>query len=185
MAADSVDVLLHYPADFVAAQIQAWVAAQRLEAPVSDYLYHGARKIWHVAELDLLPKEPVAAFLRKLALELLNYCPDVDRDLLRENLERLGQAIAQPVSGPGVLHRQGGDEVAAKEAPAQATPDRALTREFRRLSLLLERLRPLATASAPVEQRTAVASQFISTAAVQAATPTEFDTRLAPLREMG
>ena len=73
MVADSVDVLLHYPADFVAAQIQAWVAAQRLEAPVSDYLYHGAKKIWHVAELDLLPKEAVAAYLRRLAAELIPY----------------------------------------------------------------------------------------------------------------
>ena len=32
MVADSVDVLLRYPPDFVAAQIQAWVGAQRLEA---------------------------------------------------------------------------------------------------------------------------------------------------------
>jgi hypothetical protein len=187
MAADSVDVLLHFPADFVAAQIQAWVAAQRLEAPISDYLYHGARKIWAVAELDLLPKEPVAAYLRRLAGELLAYCPDADRELLRENLERLGQAVARPVSGPTVLHRQAGDEVAGTAAAVPSSGDPTLTREVRRLSLLLDRLRPIATATIPVavEQRTAVASQFMTAAAAQAATASELNTRLAPLREMG
>jgi hypothetical protein len=194
MVADSVDVLLHYPADFVAAQIQAWVAAQRLEAPVSDYLYHGAKKIWHVAELDLLPKEAVASYLRRLAGELVTYCPEADRQLLRENLERLGQAIAQPVSGPGVLHRQGGDALGGGPATvAPAAEPHALSREVRRLSLLLERLRPISasmgavpTAAAPMaDQRVALASQFMTTAAVQAATPGELDSRLAPLRELG
>lgn len=182
MVADSVDMLLHYPADFVAAQIQAWMAAQQLTAPVSDYLYHGARKIWHVAELDLLPKEPVAAFLKKLSGELLRYCPDADRDLLRENLDRLGQATARPVEGPAVLHRQAGSE---PPTAAGQVSEGGLTTQVRRLTLLLERLRPLTMASAPQEQRTAVASQFITTAAAQAASVSEFETRMAPLRELG
>ncbi len=184
MAADSVDVLLHYPADFVAAQIQAWLASQQLAAPVADYLYHGAKKIWHVAELDLLPKEPVVVYLRKLSPALLAYCPEVDRDLLRENLERLGQAGARPVSGPTVLHRQAGDEVAGS-TPVAPVPEATLSREVRRLSLLLERLRPLSSPTTPVEQRTALTSQFMTAAAVQAETPGELATRLAPLRELG
>ena len=70
MVADSIDLLLRRPPVFVAAQIQAWVGAQPLTAPVSDYLYHGARKIWTIAELDLLPKELVASFVRQLAPEI-------------------------------------------------------------------------------------------------------------------
>jgi len=184
MVADSIDLLLRRPAAFVAAQIQAWVGAQPLTAPVSDYLYHGARKIWTVAELDLLPKEMVAAYVRQLAPALLPYCPDIDRDLLRENLERLGQAIAQPQAGPSVLHRQPG-EAAAAAAPQPASTERGLSREVRRLSLLLEHLRPLAATSAPPEKRSAMASQFMTVAAVQAKTPVELDTHLAPLQAMG
>jgi Domain of unknown function (DUF4388) len=179
IAADSVDVLLHYPPDFVAAQIQAWVAAQQLTAPVSDYLYHGARKIWAVAELDLLPKDTVAAFLRRMSGPLLQYCPDPDRELLRENLDRLGQAAPRPVSGPPVLLRQAGSE---GSEPLASTASEA---GLRRLSLIMERLRPLTTAAASAEQRTALTSQFMTTAAVQAGSVAELETRLAPLRELG
>jgi hypothetical protein len=182
MVADSVDFLLRYPADFVAAQIQAWVAAQQLTAPVSDYLYHGARKIWAVAELDLLPKDLVGAFIRKLAGELLPYCPDPDREMLRENLERLGQAAARPVAGPTVMHHQAPSEV---PLAADAVSEKGFGREVRRLSLILERLRPLTASAAPVEQRTALASQFMTAAAVQAGSVAEFETRMAPLRELG
>lgn len=184
MVADSIDLLLRRPPAFVAAQIQAWVGAQPLTAPVSDYLYHGARKIWTVAELDLLPKEVVATYVRQLTPALLAYCPDVDRDLLRENLERLGQAIAQPQAGPTVLHRQPGE---AAQAPSTLPPssERGLSREVRRLSLLLEHLRPLAATSAPPEKRSEMASQFMTVAAVQSQTPVELDTNLAPLRSVG
>jgi len=184
MVADSIDLLLRRPPAFVAAQIQAWVGAQPLTAPVSDYLYHGARKIWTVAELDLLPKEHVAAYVKQLTPALLTYCPDVDRDLLRENLERLGQAIAQPQAGPTVLHRQPG-EAAPPAAQLPASSERGLSREVRRLSLLLEHLRPLAATSAPPEKRSEMASQFMTVAAVQSQTPVELDKNLAPLRTMG
>src|SRR4029079_8427059 len=162
-----------------------WVGAQPLTAPVSDYLYHGARKIWTIAELDLLPKELVASFVRQLAPALLPYCPDEDRELLRENLERLGQAISAPVSGPSVLHRQPGETASAAHS-LRASSARVWSRELRRLSLLLEHLRPLATsAAAPPEKRSAMASQFMTVAAVQAQNPAELDTNLGPLRAIG
>lgn len=183
MVADSVALLLEYPAEFLATQIQAWVAGQVLTAPAADYLYHGARKIALLGEFDLVSKEGLAQYLRELAAALLPYCPEAERELLRQNLERLGKAAAAPAVAAAVLHRPSG----AQAAPAPAPPagDQTLSREVRRLSLLLEHLRPLASASAPAEQRTAVASQFMTAAAAQSSSTQELDQHLAPLRQLG
>src|SRR5512134_2865402 len=70
MAAGSVEVLLDCPPQLVASAIQGWVSAQyrgpAANVPVSDYLFHSAKKIHLMSQLDLLEKEPTAKFLEGL-----------------------------------------------------------------------------------------------------------------------
>ena len=184
MVADSVALLLRYPPDFLAAQIHAWVAAQALDAPVADYLYHGAKKIAMMGELELVSRDVLGQYLGRLGVALLPYCPEADRDLLKQNFERLGQAAPASVAGvAGILHRQSGSQAPAAAGPA-ATGE-TLSREVRRLSLLLEHLRPLASGTAAPERRTELASQFMTAAAVQSTSAKELEQRLAPLGQFG
>lgn len=182
MVADSVTLLLQYPPEFFAEQLRAWVSAQAVTAPVSDYLYHGAKKLALMGDFELVPKEALAKYLGDLGTVLLQLCPEADREVLKQNLDRLGHAATATVAAAGVLHRQSGVQTPQPEAAA-APPEQALSREMRRLSLLLEHLRPLA--SAPPEQRTEVASQFMSAAAVQSKSVSELEQHLAPLRQFG
>src|SRR5439155_139169 len=90
--------------------------------------------------------------------------------------QRLAAAAATAAATPvGIIHRQGGSDAAARPtrpAPASNLPP-AVALGLRRLSLFLERLRPQSPAAAPAEQRTEVASQFMTAAAVQASTEKE------------
>jgi hypothetical protein len=182
MVADSVALLLEYPPEFLAGHIQGWVAGQMLTAPAADYLYHAARKIALLGEFELLSREGLSGYLQGLSAALLPFCPEADRELLRQNLQRLGKAAETPKASVAVLHRPSGMQEAAPPAkPAEPT----LSREVRRLSLLLEHLRPLVSAAAPAEQRTEVASQFMTTAATQSSSSQELDQHLAPLRQLG
>jgi hypothetical protein len=180
MVVDSVSLLLEASIPYVAHQIKAWVGAQNLEAPVSDYLFHAAKKIALLGDLDLVPKDRLAGYLKVLSAALVPLAPEGDRELLRQNLERITH-VAPVTATAGVLHRQSGAQV----APPATVGEQNLTREVRRLSLLLEHLRPLASPSAPAEQRAELASQFVTAAAVQAASAKELDAQLAPLRQLG
>lgn len=183
MVADSVALLLEHPPEFLAAQIQAWVAGQALTAPAADYLYHGAKKISLMGEFELVSRDGLARYLDELGTALLQYCPEADRDLLKQNLQRLGQAAVAPAAAAGVIHRPSGAQPAHASAPLAG--EQTLSREVRRLSLLLDHLRPLASAAAPAEQRTEMASQFMTSAAVQSSSIQELDQHLAPLRQLG
>ena len=69
MVADSVSLLLDYPADLAANEIQAWTGAQfrgAKPAPVSDYLYHAMEKLHAMGQYDLVPKEPLHRYLDEL-----------------------------------------------------------------------------------------------------------------------
>lgn len=175
MVADSVALLLQYPPEFLVAQILAWVAGQRQTVPLSDYLYHGAKKIYQLGDFELLPEQGLREFLRGLCDGLVQRCPEADRERLAENLQLLGQApAAGGVAAAGLLHRQ---------EPAPAAPEPVLGHEVRRLSLLLEHLGPLA--QAPPEQRQGLTSSYMTSAAMQSSSTRELEDRLAPLARLG
>jgi uncharacterized protein DUF4388 len=193
MVADAVVLLLRYPAKLLASQIQAWMAAQALQAPVSDYLYHGAKKIALMGDLNLVPKQALAGYVKGLAEALVVYAPEEERELLKQSLDRLGQAAAAAAAsaGPTLLHRQGGAQPPAQSPPSMAT-EHTLSREVRRLSVLLEHLRPLGATGGQTAQRVELAaqrvelaSQFMAQAAVQSTSTKELDEHLAPLRQLG
>jgi hypothetical protein len=175
MVADSVALLLQYPAKFLAAQILAWVAGQPPAAPLSDYLYHSAKKIHLLGEFELLPRDGLPEYLSGLSDELIEHCPAADREVLRGNLRLLGQAAPSVgVAAATLLHRQHSDPAVAQ--PVSAAGER-------RMALLLEHLRPLA--SAPAEQRQALAAQFMTSAALRSSSGRELDDQLARLGQLG
>ena len=111
MVADSINLLLDHPAILAATEVQAWTIAQfrgrGQNVPIADYLYHAVEKIHAMGQYELVPRDPLRRYLDDLASNLLAFCPPADREILRQNLGRLGQAesvLAAPVE---MLHRQG------------------------------------------------------------------------------
>ncbi|HEY3350884.1 MAG TPA: DUF4388 domain-containing protein [Thermoanaerobaculia bacterium] len=152
MVAESINLLLDQPAAIAATEVQAWTIAQfrgrGQNVPISDYLYHAVEKLHAMGQYELVPRDPLRRFLQDLSQQLLAFCPPADREMLRQNLGRLGQAesvLAAPVE---MLHRQGTTAdapSAAKRASGEhGVPLSSQTvSDLRHLSMLLERLGPL------------------------------------------
>jgi hypothetical protein len=156
MVADSVNLLLDYPAALAANEIQAWTVAQfrgrTQNVPIADFLYHAVEKLHAMGQYELVPRDALRRYLDDLGNALLAFCPPVDRDILRQNLGRLGQAesvLAAPVE---MLRRQGGTGAAPtlkSVSGENALPLSAGTvSDLKHLSMLLERLGPLDTGGA-------------------------------------
>ncbi len=204
LVADSIALLVQQPPALLATEIGAWVAYQRpavADMSVADLLFHGARKVALMGELDLVPKADLAFCLAGVTEALLLQCPEEDRDLLRHNLDRLRHSsLAGTAADPvAFLEHQPGAAAARAARSAEATAPvitRGAARGLRRLSLFLERLQPQVVvggapavgapaAAGPVEQRSEVASQFMTAAAVQSSTAKDLEEQLAPLRQLG
>jgi uncharacterized protein DUF4388 len=149
MVADSVNLLLDYPADLAANEIQAWTAAQfrsAKQAPVSDYLYHAVEKLHALGQYHLVPKDALRRYIDDLKPLVLELCPAADRALLSQNLGRLGKTesiLAAPVE---ILRRQGGlpaggGLTASGSRSEDSFPESAT--HLRELSLLIDRLGPV------------------------------------------
>ena len=94
MVADSVNLLLDYPADLAGNEIRAWTTAQfrsARPAPVSDYLYHAVEKLHAMGQYQLVPQDALQRYLEDLKPLVLELCPAADRALLAQNLGRLGK----------------------------------------------------------------------------------------------
>jgi hypothetical protein len=199
MVADSVALLIQQSPQLLSTEIGAWVAYQRPAMPdlsVADLIFHAAKKIAMMGELDVVPQPAIAQCLAGLAGPLLAQCPEEDRELLRQSLESLRHSsLAAAAQAVPILEHQPGAQAAQKArdkaSTANLTP--AAARGLRRLSLFLERLQaPSAgapsgapAATPPPEQRTEVASQFMTAAAVQSSSAKELEEQLAPLRQFG
>ncbi len=152
MVAESVNLLLDYPADLTANEIQAWVVAQfrgrGQNVPIADFLYHAVEKLHAMGQYELVPRDPLRRYTDDLGQRLLAFCPPADREILRQNLARLGQAesvLAAPVE---MLRRQGGTG-GAQAAMKTVSGENAIplspgaVSDLKHLSMLLERLGPL------------------------------------------
>src|SRR5262245_50761011 len=129
VVADSIQLLMKYPPQAVMPTIRTWTAAQYRGAgssvPVSDYLFHALKKIHMMGEFKLVAREPLAAYIETLKPVVLSLCPEDDREMLRENLGRLGEtAGASTVSQVQTIFRQegsGGAATASASASAART----------------------------------------------------------------
>jgi len=86
-----------------------------------------------------------------------------------------------------ILHRppSAGERVPAGTAVPKGGLGDKFASGLRKLGLFLDRLQARGVAVAAPEQRAEVASQFITTAAVQSSNQEELDRQLAPLRQLG
>jgi hypothetical protein len=189
MFAYSMELLLQQPAALLAAEIRTWSGQQGAampEVPLADLLFHAVRKVAGLAEFDLVSNESLAARVKELGEAVIPFCPPEDREVLRQNLEKLTLA---PAAAAATL---GGLEMMQRPSSPRATNDPTRTglpgkvaSGLRKLGIFLERLQPRDAAAPPPEERTEVASQFISTAAVESRNQKELEEQLAPLRQLG
>jgi hypothetical protein len=208
VVADSLGLLLRYPPELVATSIHTWALGQRdTSVPLSDYLYHGAKKIYLMTDFKLLPKEPFADFMKGLKSALLDCCPEADRGILASSLDYLGDVAVVPATKVDVIFRQSvsvrrplasaGRETYTATAPAGggnfvSPTGEPITEEqfhgFRRMSLLLERLEAEAVQgdlSQSTKRGQLLASRALSVAARHSETDAELDQHLGRLRSLG
>ncbi|MFY9551206.1 MAG: hypothetical protein WAU32_08660, partial [Thermoanaerobaculia bacterium] len=125
VVADSIQLLMKYPPQAVVPTIRGWTAAQYRGAgssvPVSDYLFHALKKIHMMGEFKLVGREPLAAYIESLKPVVLALCPEEDREMLRENLGRLGEtAGSSSVSQVQTIFRQEGSGAAPTTSASAA-----------------------------------------------------------------
>lgn len=159
---DSIELLLQYPAEVLAAGIHEWTVTQsRREGgsvPVSDYLYHALRKLFLIGDFRLMSREELTKKVDELKPILLEICPPGDRELLKANFARIEEVqtgVAPPVAQ---LQRQ-----FVAHAMPLASESRAVTAEdlsgSKRLSNLVQQLETVTTAASASMAATAIASQ--------------------------
>jgi len=189
MFAYSMEVLLGQPPALVAAEVKTWASAQSAAMPdvaFADLLFHAVRKVAGLAEFELVPSDTLAAHLKQLGDSVLAFCPAEDRELLRRNLENLASAppTAASLTTIETLHRPA-ERVVMTAAEHKGIAGRVAS-GLRKLGLFLDRLQPAGPAApATAEERTGVASQFMTTAAVESKNQKELEEQLAPLRQLG
>ena len=193
VVADSIQLLLRYSPELMAQNIHSWTAAQyrgSTEIPVSDYLFHAVKKIHLMGEFKLVPQAPFEIYLQELKEKVLVYCPEGDREFLRENLSRLKEAAntSGPAAHDAIFRQKSGSTARprAGAAPGESGED---VGSLRRLSVILDRLEremsksggggPGAGSAVPF------ASQALAAAARTSQTGKEFEQYLERMREMG
>jgi len=208
VVADSVSVLMKHPPQAVLPTLRAWTAGQYrggagAGVPVSDYLFHALKKIHMMAEFKLVAVEPMNAYLGQLKQDVMVLCPEEDRQILGENLGRLGEVASTSVSPVQQIHRQAGgtsatmaSAAAPKAAPAAAAgTDSAVAghalQGLKRVGLLLERLEAqggLAFAGGGTGSATgqpAAATEALAFAARSSQSREELEQTLARFKSLG
>jgi len=163
---DEAESLTSVPGELLAAEIQKWISYQYRsggdETPVSDYLYHVARKVNHLRELQVLPEEQLGPFLSRVIEILVHLCPEADRSNLLSDLERLKESSSLqsgPVHvSPTSPRRENGS---SRDGPSAARPSTRHTPgppgeaavltmdQMRRMELLFRRLEAFQQNGAP------------------------------------
>jgi hypothetical protein len=150
MVADSMSLLLEYPAELASFEINAWTTAQFRSktgtVPVSDYLFHAVDKIFQLGSFGLLPPDRLREYLDELIPLVVHQCPEEDRELLAANLARLGEGDSVVATAVEVLRRQVGsqnplatEKGAGGGGAARGPGAEELTGKLKRFSMLLER----------------------------------------------
>jgi hypothetical protein len=193
VVADSIKLLMEAPPRLTADEIQTWTVSQfrRLgtSAAFPDYVYHALRKIHLLGEFTLVPNEALQAFLAALKDLVLEFCPGDDRELLRENLSRLGEAHDAFTSPAPLLHRvdTASEEGSSKEPQRLGRNIELAGRRFAQLAERLARIPFVADAgaAASVGGRSDLVAQLLALAARSASDGGDFRAARAQLHERG
>jgi hypothetical protein len=155
MVYDSVKVLMRQGPEFLATQVEGWTAAQihgkGADIPVSDYLYHVAKKLFLLGEFKLVPSDALGTFLKSLWPHLVAICPAEDRQLLSENLERIGRAEGVLTAPVEQLYRQAAEKPPATRTNEKTSSPGDVARALRSFNVLLDRLETSKTPAGAVQ----------------------------------
>jgi hypothetical protein len=151
VVAETFKLLIQFPPLLTASNIESWTGAQYHQGSgikVSDYLFYAVRKVFLIGEFRLVPDEQFAPHFAEVKTRVLDYCPEGEREALRRNMSRLGEATDTITASVDALIRgqAGGPAVSAAPAGPPMSPEEL--RLLRRFSLLLERFEE-GVASAP------------------------------------
>lgn len=126
MVLESMERLLTSPPQCVATEIQNWIGSQAHTPgqPIvaADYLHHAIKKIYLVAEFDLIDIEKMRGYIEELGRLVIAVCPEADRRSLIDNLNRIGEGESGVVSQVRVLHGRSTAVVQSGEAQVAAPP---------------------------------------------------------------
>ena len=201
MVADSVTMLLACPPALTVNAIKGWITTQLgrtgQSATAGDYLFHALKKLHQMLEYELVDREQMLRFLRATGQLVLAACPEEEREQLKQNLVRLGEAenAAAVVAQVGILHRQpgtapagggpGGSSAGAAPAAGESV-SKDVAQGLRRLTLMLERLGQFSgSAGAPGPVSDDLRAYALATAAVNARDGAEFSSYFERLKAMG
>lgn len=213
--ADSGSDIFDVPNQVVAKAIHSWIGDQfsgATDLSASELLFHAAKKIHLLGELELIPWEDLKQYLESLQPTLMQLCPAEQRQTLQNSLKHLDASTGVSGSTVGVVHRSGGGggggvgggsgtgalgdvRGGAGAAPVQggAPPAPGLGAEhsgLHRLNVLLDRLenQPVVAGGAggaPALGQGVVLTQVVDEVASQAGSSKEFDTQMDFLQDMG
>ena len=200
MVIAAVDVLLKTAPAVVATGIHGWVTAQYsgvgASVPVSDYIFHSLKKIYLLADLNLLERERIKPYVEQLGQLVLEFCPEDDRETLWTNIAGLGALEVAKTARVEIVHRQiragestvrvGDDAPVSRAGALAASADRG----SRGLALLVDRLERATgvqgrTASRSGEGHGELLTHILARAAMQSGTEAELERHLRPLAKMG
>ncbi|MCK5376458.1 MAG: DUF4388 domain-containing protein [Acidobacteria bacterium] len=213
--ADSGSEIFDVPNHVVAKAIHSWIGDQvsgATDLSASELLFHAAKKIHLLGELELIPREELKQYLESLQPVLMQLCPAEQRQTLEHSLKHLDASTGVSGSTVGVVHRSGGGggggvsggvgsgvlgdvRGGAGTSPVQggAPPTPGLGAEhsgLHRLNVLLDRLenQPVVAGGAggaPALGQGVVLAQVVDEVATQAGSGKEFDTQMGFLQDMG
>jgi hypothetical protein len=190
VVADAFKLLIKYPPDLVASRLREWTSSQFRPGggiDFSEYLYYAMRKVNVMGEFHLVPLEPFGIFLEALKGLVLDFCPEAEREKLRENLTRLSETSGTLTGSVDALIRLRsgqGEMPAAPAGGAALSPEEF--RGLRRFSLLLHRIGQQISAVGTAEPGPPGAfAPALAAAARTSRSPLEFEQNLEKLREMG
>ena len=188
MFAYSMELLLQQPATLLAAEIKTWAGQQAAAMPdvaFADLLFHAVKKVAGMGEFELVSNESLGARVKELGPAVLAFCPAEDREVLRQNLDHLSTAPPTAATLGTLQTLQRPNPPASATAAETKGLSARLASGLRKLGLFLDRLQVKGPLAAPPEQRSDVASQFMTTAAVQSKSQQELEEQLAPLQQLG
>jgi hypothetical protein len=109
--ADMASELFEVPAQVVAKEIRSWVSDQfsgSSNLSASDLIFHSAKKIQLIGELELIPRDELKEYLNNLLPLLLQVCPEAEREHLKQGLQHLEVSNSGKGAKVGVVHRPTG-----------------------------------------------------------------------------
>jgi hypothetical protein len=143
LVTDAVATLFRHPPEVMAEGIDGWVSQQvrvhQVARPASDFLYHAARKLYLLGELELVPPKALNGFLTRLLPLLVERCPPAGRERLAAELARLDRTGGELAPSNAALYAQQPREAAAGGEGGEVLSEE-VARGLRRFTALLERL---------------------------------------------